>query len=537
MAESVSTVVIPAPEYFCNLVVFPAPSTVKDAPKFILMKNKADVPNHRIGSLEAKFFPGSVYCLLPSTEKNHGSISVYSIKPSFLDLYTYCQEINIKCVDFINCENDLPKPSSDSSYNGKCSGCFISHFPFPNTSHCKFDKKRGVRKSGSMTLLTRLRGGVNTDPERLITKRAVENAKAHGINLHAGVQNLGNGNCLFESIIDSINTRRVFQENINETPDECRKIWMEEVENIAYNEWNGGLSRAEWAAEWSVLKSPRTYECQLGDLVLPGIAHCIKKDVLVFNTSPKAHSPIYVITSSKLAKQGNNTDVPICLAYDQVHYEPLVPDTDEDVQKTIQLKETWLQGCYEKKMDDIHFLKAASLDPGTSYASDAKRGQARKNAWCEQYPVHPELSGKKKGQENDLVGTLKKSDNFPEGRTENEGFQTKENFQVPRGKGRNMTINQTESNKTIKRNTFTCMSDSDSEELETLKKIRKKERTHEQMCRYDTLMKVQRKEKVRRNVAKFRSSQTTDEKNVEKEKNRESMEARRRSQTPEECQE
>ena len=213
-------------------------------------------------------------------------------------------------------------------------GCFNSHFPSPNMSKCKWNKKKSVIKYSKGTSLPRVRGGANDDPESLIIKRAVENAKAHGINVHAGVLNLGNGNCVFESIIDSINTRSSFHETIDGTPDEWRRVWLEEVENVAYEEWNLGLTRDEWAAEWSVLKSSRSYEFMLGDLVLPGIAHCIKKDVLIFNTSPIAHTPVYVITSSKLAGQANDTEVPICLAYDMVHYEPLVPDTENDVRHT-----------------------------------------------------------------------------------------------------------------------------------------------------------------------------------------------------------
>ena len=202
----------------------------------------------------------------------------------------------------------------------------------------------------------RLRGGAVTDPESPIIKIAVENAKSHGINVHVGVLNLGNGNCIFESIIDSINTRNCFQDTIDGTPDDLRTIWLDEVEKIAYDKWNHGLTRDEWEAKWSVLKFHRTYECELGDLVLPGIAHCVKKDVLIFNTSPQAHSPVYFVPSSMLAGQANNTEVPICLAYDQTHYEPLVPDTEEDVEKTIQLKQDFIRGTYEKQMNDIPVL-------------------------------------------------------------------------------------------------------------------------------------------------------------------------------------
>ena len=247
MNESLPTVVIPAPDYFCNLAIFPAPSTIHDAPKFFLLKNMADVPSPQIGSVVAKYVEGSIYCLFPSFEKSNGTMTVYKNKPKFLDSYTHCLEINEHSVDFLNCK---PCKTPASGYNAKCSGCFISHFPSPNTTQCKWKKKNCLRDSRRKISLPRLRGGADADPERLIIKRAVENARAHGINVHAGVQNLGNGNCLFESVIDSINTRSIFQEIIEETPDNCRRIWMEEVEDIAYDEWNLGLSRAEWAEEW-----------------------------------------------------------------------------------------------------------------------------------------------------------------------------------------------------------------------------------------------------------------------------------------------
>jgi hypothetical protein len=44
----------------------------------------------------------------------------------------------------------------------------------------------------------------------MVTK-AIENAAFHGIDLHHGVKNLANGDCLFESILDSINTRDCFK--------------------------------------------------------------------------------------------------------------------------------------------------------------------------------------------------------------------------------------------------------------------------------------------------------------------------------------
>ena len=71
-------------------------------------------------------------------------------------------------------------------------------------------------------------------------ERAIQNARFHGINLHPGVRNLANGNCAFETVIDSINTRSCFENSYDGTPDHWRMVWMAEVEEIAYTNFNGG---------------------------------------------------------------------------------------------------------------------------------------------------------------------------------------------------------------------------------------------------------------------------------------------------------
>merc|ERR1712082_36012 len=110
--------------------------------------------------------------------------------------------------------------------------------------------------------------------------RAISCAKSHGINVDRGAVNLTAGNCAFETAIHNINARTCFQETFNGEPDHWRKVWMTEVEKIAYDSFNAGFSRAEWKEGWEKLKQSGTYEYQLGDLVLPGIAHCTRKDFL-----------------------------------------------------------------------------------------------------------------------------------------------------------------------------------------------------------------------------------------------------------------
>ena len=142
---------------------------------------------------------------------------------------------------------------------GKCAGCFNSHFPSPNTFSCKWKNK--ITSSFSSV---RLRGGAGAGRTQIIQK-AVENASSHGIRLHAGVENLANGNCAFEAVIDSINTRSSFEETLDHTPDYWRGVWMTEIEKVAYDEWNNGLAKTEWEAGFELLKQQRTYEHELED--------------------------------------------------------------------------------------------------------------------------------------------------------------------------------------------------------------------------------------------------------------------------------
>ena len=239
-----------------------------------------------------------------------------------------------------------------------CKGCFVSHFPRPNQMLCKWDKsKKRESKPTKFKTLPHLKGGArdSAQAETEIITRAIANAYSHGINVHSGVKNLANGNCAFESIIDSINTRPDFEEVLDGNPDYWRKIWMSEVETLGFENWNGGLSKKEWEEGWNLLKKPGVYEHDLGDLVLPGIAHCTQKDILIFNTSMDAHRPIFVVEASMLFGKAANTQVPILLAYNQSHYEMLVPDNPEDIQRTIDLKYEFVSGNYDRKMEDVPF--------------------------------------------------------------------------------------------------------------------------------------------------------------------------------------
>ena len=241
---------------------------------------------------------------------------------------------------------------------GLCSGCFVSHFPLPNMKKCKFSKQMKSKKNVQVWHY-RLRGGADHEGENIakssgqfeesvapMISKAIENAQFHGINLKPGVKNVVSGDCIFESVIDSINLQDCFEESFDGTADLWRYKWMSETEKIAFKEWNGGLSAEDWKSQFMKLKQSGIYELSLGDLVPPGIAHCTHKNLLIFNTSTQAHSPIYVVDASTFGGSAN-TEIPVILAYNQVHYEYLVPVTDDDVQKSVDLTKQYLDMTFQ----------------------------------------------------------------------------------------------------------------------------------------------------------------------------------------------
>jgi hypothetical protein len=76
----------------------------------------------------------------------------------------------------------------------------------------------------------RMRGGGGGSTSNLVTK-AIESASKHGIDLKEGKLNKADGNCAFDSIINNINHRECFQENLSLSSKAYRQKWVTEFES------------------------------------------------------------------------------------------------------------------------------------------------------------------------------------------------------------------------------------------------------------------------------------------------------------------
>ena len=157
---------------------------------------------------------------------------------------------------------------------------------------------------------------------KLMLSRAVASSKRHGINLTPGKLNPGLGNCAFEAVLNNINERPSFEQKYEFSADYYRRIWMTDMEAkvIDNPDWNCGYSETEIRDGFAQIKVSGVYERDFfGDLILPGIAVGVHKQILIFNTHPDSpHDPISVIHPQAFGGY-SDSNIPIILAYNLVH--------------------------------------------------------------------------------------------------------------------------------------------------------------------------------------------------------------------------
>ena len=183
--------------------------------------------------------------------------------------------------------------------------------------------------------------------DKRIFKRAILSAKKHGINLKPGRENQGYGNCSYEATIFNINDRTCFAEKLPMSPDYYRRIWntdmMNKIMDEANNDWNPGLTNAQLKEGFEEVMESGVYERPFfGDMMIAGIACGMKKRILIFNTNEKTtHDPISVVDPSHYGGM-IDTDIPVVVAYDIVHFESLHPVDRKDIDETIRLVKSYI---------------------------------------------------------------------------------------------------------------------------------------------------------------------------------------------------
>ena len=320
---------------------------------------------------------------LPTELDDFGTSKIVKISPKAFERKKKKSNINKKLKRNVGSVNIN---SSEGIYPEiiRCNKCFKSHFPSRKICKLNMPKVGKENKIANKALdnetikilhnyigylkqkaeienkLIRLRGGAvsagNIPP--LIMTRAIESAKKHGINLVPGILNKADGNCAFDAALNNINHRNCFTEKLLLSSIVYRQIWVTELEmeSSNYPALGAGYTKEEKEENWNQLKQSGVYEVDFfGDMVIHAIARGCNKNILIFNTNIEAADPIYVIQANHFGGF-SDTDIPIVIAYNQVHYESLHPLTDQDTEQTKMLMHSYINGTYQYKKKDIPFL-------------------------------------------------------------------------------------------------------------------------------------------------------------------------------------
>ena len=212
------------------------------------------------------------------------------------------------------------------------------------TSRLTLKKKRKGPPSEKMEQDANSSYTVCETKNKKLFDRAIANAQKHKINLKPGRENRGGGNCSYEAVIFNINDRNCFQSKFHMSLDHYRVIWTTDTMNKILDEkipWNPGLTRTEIVQGFRELQVSGVYERDFfGDMMMVGIACGVRKIILIFNThediARTGHDPISVIDPRDYEGE-IDSEIPVVVAYNLVHYESLEPLCSDDVRETIKL--------------------------------------------------------------------------------------------------------------------------------------------------------------------------------------------------------
>ena len=161
---------------------------------------------------------------------------------------------------------------------------------------------------------------------------AVKLARDFQVDLQWSAPNSASGDCIFESVL--INLQRCFSKTFSRNTTVLSKKWVAIAKQITREHpIFAAFDDQLFSAKWDLLSTQGVYDVDLfGDVILPVIAHCIKKDILVFEVSVNRSLP-FVVPASGFGAEADSP-YPVVLCYKGVHYESLIP-TDGTLHQTV----------------------------------------------------------------------------------------------------------------------------------------------------------------------------------------------------------
>ena len=267
--------------------------------------------------------------------------------------------------------------------------------PLANLKEIKRELTSGicnVKVQKKTARVAKYRGGADNNEDQSIFERGIAVAKKHGINVKADKPNRKEGDCLFEAVVSNINERNCFPEKLEKTIQEYREEFVSEMQ-IQFQQtahYPGEQEHTKWNDAWEKQKQAFQYnvnEYNISDIVPTAMGHCVKKNILIFNVAQNNQDPAQVCKSTFFHENNTpSTEIPVIVVYNGGHYESMLPKTQEDIEKSVELTNKIISGNYDKnEYDSPPPKRRRDMTPAEKKDYDnQKRKEKRKNETKEQ---------------------------------------------------------------------------------------------------------------------------------------------------------
>ncbi|XP_064190762.1 uncharacterized protein LOC135254493 isoform X3 [Anguilla rostrata] len=233
---------------------------------------------------------------------------------------------------------------------------------------------QGIMGKGPQTEALSSLASASEELKRIV----LESARRHGAPLIPWVGTFGRGSCQLESFFDQINRRPEFADHPLRDPYRTTAYWRNRLADAlaqcAEARALSGLSDGAWGEFLQPLRTSGAWASDVGDYVLPGLAHLFRVHVLVYQTfyNPQQPTPIVVVPATVFGAEpfGRN---PVILGWNSSRYENFVCTSDESLRRTAELVEEWRSGAYAVSVHDV-----PSLHRQWEQAEDERRQSACK---------------------------------------------------------------------------------------------------------------------------------------------------------------
>ena len=183
--------------------------------------------------------------------------------------------------------------------------------------------------------------------DRQSTSSTIKLTRSFLTTLKLDTESKAPGNKFVESIVSQINQRSDITSKMPLSPNYYKLIWVNIAETVMRSSpfYPAEYDEAKWVESWETIRRYGSCDVEYFNYLSKlGIAHCIGKNILVFDGRKEAGEDgcVYVMSPSDLG--GTTDSTPVVLSFDGSSYRGLLPTSKTDVAKIQFIVELLVKG-------------------------------------------------------------------------------------------------------------------------------------------------------------------------------------------------